>query len=275
AGFGVLDDGSGGFGGTFTGPYDAGVQTQSFLIGPGVAPQASIIALKIFGCHGSSDLTELAIDWAVDPNGDGDFADKVDVINMSLGSTYGATDDPAAVASDNAALAGVIVVASAGNSGNVYFAASSPAVADRAVSVAAIRNHLNMTDDPLAAPVSTTSFTARGPRPGDSALKPDIAAPGQGVNSAVMGAPGWDSGTWSGTSMAAPHVAGLVALLVSADLQDGHRDFSVDEIERFIELTAVDLGEPGPDNDFGYGRINAYEAVRWALSAGDLRGTVR
>ncbi|MEZ4560425.1 MAG: S8 family serine peptidase [Caldilineaceae bacterium] len=103
AGFGVLDDGSGGFGGTFTGPYDAGVRTQSFLIGPGVAPQASIIALKIFGCHGSSDLTELAIDWAVDPNGDGDFADKVDVINMSIGSPYGTTDDPSVVASDNGA----------------------------------------------------------------------------------------------------------------------------------------------------------------------------
>ncbi|MCB0158548.1 MAG: S8 family serine peptidase, partial [Caldilineaceae bacterium] len=274
AGFGVLNDGSGGFGGTFTGPYDAAVQTRSFFIGPGVAPQANIVALKIFGCRGSSDLTELAIDWAVDPNGDGDFADKVDVINMSIGSPYGTTDDPTAVASDNAALAGVIVVASAGNSGNVFFAASSPAVADRAVSVAAIRNHLDLTGDPLAAPVATTSFTVRGPRPGDSALKPDIAAPGQGVNSAVMGAPGWYSGTWSGTSMAAPHVAGALTLL-----RQRYPSWSVEELKALVMNSAafaVDDGVilPSPAR-VGAGIIDLTRALDAPLVAMDARGNGR
>ncbi|MCB0129808.1 MAG: carboxypeptidase regulatory-like domain-containing protein, partial [Caldilineaceae bacterium] len=104
--------------------------------------------------------------------------------------------------------------------------------------------------------------------------KPELSAPGEYVLSSVGG--GWTDYTeGSGTSMAAPHVAGLVALLVSADLQDGIRDFDVDELERFMRLTALDLGEPGHDNDYGDGRINAFRAVQWALSAGDLTGTVQ
>ena len=75
--------------------------------------------------------------------------------------------------------------------------------------------------------------------------------------------------------MAAPHVSGLIALMVSADLQDGRRDLNVDELLAFMEYTALDLGPSGPDDEYGYGRIDAYSAVRWVLGAGDLRGTVR
>ena len=74
--------------------------------------------------------------------------------------------------------------------------------------------------------------------------------------------------------MAAPHVAGLIALLVSADLQDGFRDFDVEDMERLMTLSAVDLGDSGPDNQFGYGRIDAYAAVQLGLTAGDLRGQI-
>ena len=65
--------------------------------------------VRVFGCDGSTDVTVDAIDWAVD--------NDMDVINMSLGSPFGRTDDPSAVASTNAAKAGVIVVTSAGNGG--------------------------------------------------------------------------------------------------------------------------------------------------------------
>jgi len=109
---------------------------SQFRIGPGVAPKAELYSLRVFGCGGSTDVVVAAIDWAMDPNNDGDLSDHLDVINMSLGSPYGSVNDSDAVASDNAAKAGVIVVASAGNSGDVYYVTGSPAVAPNAISVA-------------------------------------------------------------------------------------------------------------------------------------------
>ena len=88
AGSGVNADGS-----TYAGPYDASAPFSSLRIGPGVAPRAKLYALRVFGCAGSTDVTAAAIDWAIDPNGDGDFADHLDVINMSLGSSFGRLSD--------------------------------------------------------------------------------------------------------------------------------------------------------------------------------------
>ncbi len=106
-------------------------------IGPGVAPDALIYALKVFGdSGGSTSLTSLAIEWALDPNGDGSTDDHVDVINMSLGSNFGSPNDPTALAAQHAADLGIIVVASAGNSGDVSYITGSPAVAPGAISVA-------------------------------------------------------------------------------------------------------------------------------------------
>jgi len=106
-------------------------------IGNGVAPGASILALKVFGdVAGSTGLVSDAIEMALDPNGDGDISDHVDVINMSLGSGYGSPDDPSAVAARNAADMGIVVVASAGNSGDIPYITGSPAVAANVVSVA-------------------------------------------------------------------------------------------------------------------------------------------
>ena len=123
---------------TFLGPYDGSVPFSSFSIGPGVAPRAQLYALKVFGCAGSTGLTTQAINWAVDPNGDGDPSDHLDVINMSLGSNFGTSTDASATASSNAVLAGVIVVASAGNAGDTHFIAGSPATSTRTISVANI-----------------------------------------------------------------------------------------------------------------------------------------
>src|ERR1700752_2814598 len=132
-GFGVNADGT-----TFLGPWDGSVPFSSFSIGPGVAPRAQLYSLKVFGCAGSTGLTTQAINWAVDPNGDGDPSDHVDVINMSLGSNFGLSNDSSAAASSNASLAGVIVVTSAGNGGDTHYIVGSPSTSTRALSVANI-----------------------------------------------------------------------------------------------------------------------------------------
>jgi len=109
-------------------------------IGSGVAPQAELYALKVFSdAAGSTNLTSDAIEWAMDPNDDGDMSDHLDVINMSLGSPFGSKNDPSAITAQNAADAGIIVVASAGNEGDLPYVTGAPAVADGAISVAA--NH--------------------------------------------------------------------------------------------------------------------------------------
>ena len=118
-------------GATYTGPYNATtVSGTSWRIGPGVAPKADIYGVRVFGCDGSTDVTVDAIEWSV--------ANDMDVINMSLGSAFGSTEDPSAVASTNAARAGVIVVTSAGNSGPSQYITGAPGTAEGAISTAAI-----------------------------------------------------------------------------------------------------------------------------------------
>ncbi|HEX3529840.1 MAG TPA: IPTL-CTERM sorting domain-containing protein [Thermoanaerobaculia bacterium] len=133
AGYGVTSAGT-----TFAGPYNTSVPFGSLRIGPGVAPQASLYSIRVFGCTGGTGVTVQAIDWAMDPNGDNDLSDHLDVINMSLGSGYGGAADTSAAASDNAAAAGVIVVNAAGNKGDTFFIHDSPGTSGRAIAVAAI-----------------------------------------------------------------------------------------------------------------------------------------
>ena len=118
-------------GATYNGPYNATTITgNSWRIGPGVAPKADIYGVRVFGCEGSTDVTVDAIEWAVE--------NDMDVINMSLGSPFGTKDDPSAVASTNAAKAGVIVVTSAGNNGPSQYITGSPGTAEGAIATAAI-----------------------------------------------------------------------------------------------------------------------------------------
>ena len=125
-GFGVLDNGS-----TYRGPYDKRTVTgHSWNVGPGVAPGADIYEYRVFGCAGSSNLVDLAINRAV--------ADGVSVISMSLGSDLGGTDDPTSVAAQNAVNDGIAVVASAGNAGNNAYLVGSPSTANGVLSVAAM-----------------------------------------------------------------------------------------------------------------------------------------
>ncbi|MET0986667.1 MAG: S8 family serine peptidase [Steroidobacteraceae bacterium] len=107
-------------------------------IGPGVAKDATLYSLKVFGdVEGSTELTSLAIEWAMDPNGDGDMSDHLDVINMSLGGPLGSPDDPSSISSNTAVANGIVVVASAGNENDVPYVTGAPAVAQNAISVAA------------------------------------------------------------------------------------------------------------------------------------------
>ncbi len=126
---------------TYTGPYGPGIDFSSFEIGPGTAPEADIYAIKVFGCSnglaGTTVLDIAAIEWATDPDQDGDLSDHLDVINLSLGSTFGISDDPSLEAIEAATVVGIAVVMSAGNSADSFFVTSSPGVAPNGISVAA------------------------------------------------------------------------------------------------------------------------------------------
>ncbi|MCX7718602.1 MAG: S8 family serine peptidase [Candidatus Sumerlaeaceae bacterium] len=122
---------------TYAGPWNTTTNFNALFIGPGVAPQCDLYALRVFGCAGSTNLVVPAIEWAMDPNGDDVLTDHLDVINMSLGSPFGLDEDPDCIAANNAAAAGVIVVCSAGNSGDLYYITGSPGTARRAISTAA------------------------------------------------------------------------------------------------------------------------------------------
>ncbi|WP_232664287.1 S8 family peptidase [Pseudonocardia sp. TRM90224] len=115
-------------------------QLDAMRIGPGSAPGASIYAIRVFGCSGSTDLTAEGLDHALDPDGDGDFADRLDIVNLSLGSEFGAVDDPVndfvRVLTEN----GVLVVAAAGNAGDSYDAGGSPGNSPDALAVASVRD---------------------------------------------------------------------------------------------------------------------------------------
>ena len=105
----------------------------------GVAPGASLLAVKVCSavatsCSGVALLQ--GMDFALDPNGDGDISDAVDVVNMSLGSSYGQEEDDLSQASANAVNLGVVVVASAGNSANRPYITGSPSTTPGVISVA-------------------------------------------------------------------------------------------------------------------------------------------
>lgn len=106
----------------------------------GVAPKVNLYAVKVCSAVATSCSGEALIqgmEYAADPNGDGSTADRVDVINMSLGSPYGQPfDDDLAAAVDGASRLGILTVASAGNSGDKPYVTGTPAAARSALSVA-------------------------------------------------------------------------------------------------------------------------------------------
>lgn len=209
------------------------------IVGTGVAPGAQLYALRVFGCQGSTALTVRAVEWALDPDGDGDPSDRLDVLNLSLGSPFGSPDDPTAAAVQHAVDAGIAVAISAGNSGDRIYQVGSPAVAAGAVTVAnMVVGRWDATgssyDEADRGTVAVSS--SRGPA-GGGTLKPDIAAPGTSIRSAAVGSVfpgvGGVAATKSGTSMAAPHVAGALAIL-----RQQRPNWSVEELKAAMVNTA-------------------------------------
>jgi minor extracellular serine protease Vpr len=126
AGFGVLQDGT-----TYTGVYGASTLGENaFNIAPGVAPGADLYAVRVFGCAGSTTATIDAIEWAVD--------NDMDIINMSLGSSFGSAESATAVAASNAAAAGVMVITSSGNSGAQPYTTGTPGTGNGVISVGSV-----------------------------------------------------------------------------------------------------------------------------------------
>jgi subtilisin family serine protease len=158
---------------------------------------------------------------------------------------------------ENLRAAGVVVVVSAGNEGSGCSTITSPAIYDASFSVGATDSGDNI-----------ASFSSRGPVTvdGSNRLKPNVSAPGVNIRSSVP--VNSYAGGWSGTSMAGPHVVGLVALLLSA-----HPELrgQVDTIEHIIESSAVPRTDsqscgdiPGtdvPNNTYGWGRVDALAAL--------------
>ncbi len=122
AGYGVTPDGT-----TFDGDYTTLSSVADWPVGPGTAPAAGLYALKVFGdVAGSTDLTALALDWAADPNGDGAFDDRIDVLNLSLGAAGAPADDPESAQVAELTALGTTVVLSAGNEGDIEDIGGSP-----------------------------------------------------------------------------------------------------------------------------------------------------
>jgi subtilisin len=198
----------------------------------GAAPAVQIYALKVLGADGSGTYDDIiaAVNHCV--------AKGFCIANLSLGSSQ----DPGIIvqtAFDNAYDAGLLIVASAGNSGkptgrgdNVGY----PARYDSVIAVAA-----SSSSDIRA------SFSSTGPAV-------ELTAPGVAVNSTKLGG-GYVE--FNGTSMASPHVAGAAALVWAADL-----DLSNAAVRAILAGTAQDLGVLGRDSLYGYGLVRADLAVQ-------------
>jgi len=158
----------------------------------GIAPGVSLYSVKVCSavstaCSGLALLE--GVDWALDPNGDGDISDAVDLMNLSLGQDYAGDEDDLSFALDSAVRAGVVVVASAGNGGDMPFKVGSPSAAERVISVAQttlpddVSNVVAVTS-PAAVPGLTDNrikvsvlMDWGGPIPASPGLVGDLATP--------------------------------------------------------------------------------------------------
>jgi subtilisin family serine protease len=218
-----------------------------------------------------------AFEWFADPDGDPSTIDDVpDVVQNSWGinETFGGSppytdcDSRWWVAIDNCEASGVVVTWSAGNEGAWFQTLRSPA--DRATTPYNVFSVGAVDATNYTYPYPIADFSSRGPSGcgGPYEIKPEVCAPGVDVYSCVN--TGGYEGGWSGTSMAGPHVAGVVALM-----REAHPDLTVEQIKEILMYTAHDFGEEGEENTYGRGFIDAYEAVVTVMNGvGVLRGRI-
>jgi len=143
AGYGVNRDGS-----TFAGRYSklSADRLMKMRIGPGMAPEARLYSLRVFGCQGSTDLVLEALDRAMDPNQDGNTKDHFDMINLSVGSDDGVVDDPENAVVAQLAAHGVLPVISMGNGGDDTDIGGAPGNAPASLAVASSVDSFQMRD---------------------------------------------------------------------------------------------------------------------------------
>ncbi|GAA3464829.1 S8 family serine peptidase [Saccharothrix longispora] len=218
----------------------------------GVAPDSVVLNGKVLGDHGGGYESDIiaGMEWAASAG--------ADVVNMSLGSSM-PTDgtDPMSQAVDRLTrTTGALFVVAAGNSGPSDETIGSPAAAEHALTVGAVDRA-----DGLA------GFSSRGPRRGDGAIKPDITAPGVDIVAAKaangrIGTPVGDAHVaLSGTSMAAPHVAGAAAILAAR-----HPDWGPAELKSTLMANA----EPNAGltvHEQGAGRVDVAAAVEQTVAS--------
>jgi serine protease len=258
-------DGNGGSS-SFHGTHVAGTiaaATDNNLGVAGVAWNAKIMPMRALGINGGTeyDIEQAMLYAAGLKNDSGTLpSQKADIINLSLGGPINVIGDPPQAFID-ARAAGVIIVAAAGNdaSNSLYF----PASLDGVVSVSAVDASNNL------APYSNYGSTIDIAAPGGD-MTADIN--GDGRPDGILSTLGNDSsgsiefvyGFYQGTSMAAPHIAGVAALMKSV-----YPGMTPDEFDTFIQSGSIttQLGNAVRDDQFGYGVIDAYKAVEAAYKA--------
>lgn len=237
--------------GTHVAATVAGTGAASAGARKGVAPGAKLVIGKVLSDGGSGSFESIigGMEWAAEEQ-------HADIVSMSLGACCSDGSDPASLAVENlTASTGTLFVIAAGNDGPQRETISSPGSADAALTVAATNKQ-----DGLA------GFSSRGPRPGNLALKPEIAAPGVDIAAAraagtAMGSPVDANYTRAnGTSMATPHVAGAAAVLAQR-----HPDWTAPQLKAALMSTAHDVGDTV--YQVGAGRLDLGRAVRQQVFA--------
>lgn len=230
--------------GTHVASTIAGTGNASNGLRRGVAPGAKLLIGRVCGGDGrcAGDAVIAGMEWAAKSG--------ADVVNMSLGGQATDGTDPLSKTVNKLSRDyGTLFVISAGNNGPNARTVGSPGAADEALTVAAVDK-----SDQMAV------FSSRGPRIGDGAAKPDIAAPGVAIVAARakgtgMGKPVDDYYTSaSGTSMAAPHMAGAAAIIAQQ-----HSDFTGRQLKALLMATARDLGHDLYAQ--GAGRVDLARAI--------------
>ena len=207
----------------------------------GVAPKAKLVGVKVLDKFGSGTYDQViaGMEWVAQNK------DKynIKIASMSLGGRAQLKNDPMEYAANALVDYGITLVVAAGNSGPSPKTIASPGSAEKAITVGAIDNNLDI-----------AGFSSRGPTL-DGRIKPDVTAPGVNIN-----APKWDTINeyWrlSGTSMATPHVSGAIALIYQA-----RPEFNDKQVKELLYGSALDRGEIGRDNTYGYGVVDLLEAM--------------